>query len=61
MDVRISNNTIFYKNFCIDDYLHLIGNTILIFYRITNSNGEIIKEEIPNKAAAVFYIDKFLN
>lgn len=60
MDVRISNNTIIYKDYCIDDYLSLIGNTILVFYKITNSDGEIVKEEISNKASAIFFIDKFL-
>jgi len=60
MDVKISNNLVEYKNYSIEPYLNLIGNTILIYWRITNSFNKLEKNDIPSLSKAIFFIDNFL-
>lgn len=60
MDVKISNNTISYKEYSVEPYLNLIGNTIIVFWQITDFYNKLIKNEVTSLGSALFYIDNFL-
>ena len=60
MDVKISNNTISYKEYFVEPYLHLIGNTIIVFWQITDFYNKLIKNEVTSLGSALFFIDNFL-
>lgn len=60
MDVKISNNVTEYKSYYIEPYINLIGNTILIYWQITDSFNKLVKNDIPSLSKAIFFIDNFL-